>query len=170
MGILCICRFPLVLSQVGFAELKEMADDRANIGVIIIAGSIIDQWSEKYLLTNHQDANCRPMIGLILSRQLLLVCLYQADFPANIVLPIIGLLVLDRYLGYYRSNNLRSIKARPIFGQSFVHRPLIFNIGALVRSSFIDLFLLPQCWIDNQATLDQPIVDLLKLRQIPILL
>ena len=36
------------------------------------------------------------MIGLILSRQLL-ICLYRADVSANIVLPIIGLLVLDGY-------------------------------------------------------------------------
>ena len=49
---------------VRFAELKETANDRANIGVIIIV--------------------YRPMIGLIFSRQLL-VFLYRADVLANIV-------------------------------------------------------------------------------------
>ena len=81
-------------SQVGFAELKETADDRANIGGTIIAAPIIGQQSAQCILTDHQDAVYRPMIGLILSRQLL-VCLYRADVLANIVSPIIGLLVLD---------------------------------------------------------------------------
>ena len=102
--------------------------------------------------TNHQDANCRPMIGLILSREFL-VCLYRADVPAKIFLPIIGLLVLDRCLGYYRFTNLRFIKARPILSLSFIHRLLIFNIAALVGPSFIDQSSLPQYWTDNQATL-----------------
>ena len=51
------------------------------------------------LLSVHQSyinrssgTDCRPMIGLILSRQLL-VRLYQADVPDNIVSPIIGLLI-----------------------------------------------------------------------------
>ena len=108
------------------------------------------------------------MIGLIFLHQLL-VCLYRADVPANIVWFCLDLLVLDRCLGYYRSTNLRFIKARPILSLSFTHQPLIFNIGALVGLSFIDQSLLLQCWTDNQATRDQPIFNLLKLRSIPIL-
>ena len=92
-------------------------------------------------------------------------CRLSTDDRANIVSPIIGLLVLDRGLGYYRSTNLRFIKARPILSLSFIHRLLIFNIVA----SFIARSLLPEYLTDNQATLDQPIFDLLKLRQIPIL-
>ena len=107
------------------------------------------------------------MIGLILSRQLL-VCLYRADVPANIVLPIISLLILNLCFGYYRSTNLRSVKARPILSLLFIHRPLIFNIGALVGPSFIDRSLLPQYLTDNRAPLDQLTFDLLKLKQIPI--
>ena len=83
--------------------------------------------------------------------------------PANTVSPIIGLLLLDRCLGYYRSTNLWFIKARPILSMSFIHQPWIFNIGALVWLSF-DRTLLSQCWTDNQATLNQPIFNLLKLR------
>ena len=121
----------------------------------------------QYILTDHQGANCRPMIGLILPRQLL-VCLYRADVSANIVSPIIGLLVLDRCFGYYPSTNLKLIKARPILNLSFIHRPLIFNVSALVGPLFIDRSLLTRCWTDNQATLDQPIFDLLRLKQIQI--
>ena len=44
---------------------------------------------------------------------------------------------------------------------SFIHRPLIFNIGALIGPSFVDRFLLSQYWTDNKATLDEPIFDLL---------
>ena len=58
-------------SQVGFAELKEMADNRANIGDTIIGAPIVGQQLAQYILTDHQDADCRqPMIRLILSRQL----------------------------------------------------------------------------------------------------
>ena len=64
-------------------------------------------------LTDHQGANCRPMIAFIVLRQLL-VWSYRADVPTNIVSSIMGLLVLDGLLYYYRSTNLRFIKARPI--------------------------------------------------------
>ena len=107
------------------------------------------------------------MIALILSRQLL-VCLYRADVPANIVSPIIGLLVLDRCLSYYWSINLRFIKARPILSLSFIYRFLIFNIGALLEPSFIDWSLLIPYWTDNQTILHQPIFNMLKLRRIPV--
>ena len=70
------------------------------------------------------------MIGLILSHQLL-VCLYRADVPANIVSPIIGLLL--------------SFIHQPLIFLSFIHQPLIFNIAALVGPSFIDQSLLSQC-------------------------
>ena len=103
-----------------------------------------------------------PMIRFILSRQLL-VCLYRADVPANIVSPIISLRALYRCLGYYRSTNLWFIKARPTMSLSFIHQPLMFNIGALVGPSFIDQSLLSQCSTDNQANLDQPIFNFLKL-------
>ena len=56
-------------SQVGFAELKETADDRANIGGTIISAPIVGQELGKYILTDHQDADCRPIFRLILSRQ-----------------------------------------------------------------------------------------------------
>ena len=56
-----------------------------------------NRWSLNFctecILTDHQDVDCRPIIGLILLRQLL-VCLHRADVPTNIVLLIIGLLVL----------------------------------------------------------------------------
>ena len=133
----------LPISQVGFAELKGMTDDRANIGGSIIVAPIIGESSAQYILTDHQDADWSPMIGLILSRQLL-ICLYQADVPTNIVSPIPGLLVLDRCLGYYRSTNLWFIKARLILSLSFIHQPWIFNIAALVWLSF-DRTLLSQC-------------------------
>ena len=113
-------------------------------------------WSGQYRWYYYRCANYRPIVGII--------CLYRADVPANIVSPIIGLLVLDRCLGYYRSTNLRFIKARPTLSLSMIHQPLIFNIGALVGPSFIDQSLLSQCWTDNQATLDQPIFNFLKLR------
>ena len=57
-------------TQVGFAELKETADDRANIGGTIIGAPIVGQQLAQYILTDHRDADCRPMIRLILSRQL----------------------------------------------------------------------------------------------------
>ena len=94
-------------TQVGFAESKETANDQANIDGTIIGVPIIGQ----LIVTDHQSVDCRPMIGLILSRQLL-VCLYRADVPTNSVSPIIGLLVLDRFFGYYRSTNLWFTKAR----------------------------------------------------------
>ena len=125
-------------SEVGFAELKETADDRANIG----APSVGQQFAQ-YILTDHQDADSRRMIRLILSRQLQ-ASLYRADVPANIVSLIIGSLALDRCLGYHRSTNLRFIKARPILSLSFIYRPLIFDICALVWPSFIDRYLLLQ--------------------------
>ena len=51
-------------TQVGFAELKETAGDRVNIGGTIIGAPIVDQKSAQYILTNHQDADRKPMIGL----------------------------------------------------------------------------------------------------------
>ena len=45
-------------AQVGFAELKETADDRANIGGTIIGASIVGQQLTQYTLTDHQDADC----------------------------------------------------------------------------------------------------------------
>ena len=125
-------------SQAGFAELKETADNRANIGA-----PIVDQQLTQYILTDHQDADCRPMIRLILSRQLQ-ACLHRADVPANIVSPCVSLLALDRCLGYYRSTYLRFIKARPILSLSFIYRPLIFDIRALVEPPFIDRSSFPQ--------------------------
>ena len=60
-----------IVSQVfGFAQLKEMADDRVNIGGTIIGAPIVDQQLAQYILTDHQDADCKPMIRLILLRQL----------------------------------------------------------------------------------------------------
>ena len=156
------------LSQVEFAESKETADDRANIDGTVIGAPIVGQYSAQYYIwSDHQNADCTPMIGLVLSRQLL-VCLSGRYVPANIVSSIIGLLVFDRCLGYYRSTNLRFIKASPILSLSFIHRPSIFNISALVELSFIDWSLFVQRWTDNQVTLYQPIFDLLKWRKIPI--
>ena len=57
-------------SQVGFSELKETADNRANIGGTIIGAPIVGQQLAQYILTDHHDADCKPMIRLILSRQL----------------------------------------------------------------------------------------------------
>ena len=57
-------------SQLGFAELKKKADDQANIGGTIIGAPIVGQQLAQYILTDYQYADCRPMIGLILSRQL----------------------------------------------------------------------------------------------------
>ena len=130
-------------TQAGFAELKETADNRANIGGTIIGAPIVGQQLAQYILTDHQDADCRPMIRLILSRQLQ-ACLHRADVPANIVSPIIGLLALDRCLGYYRFSNLRFIEARPILSLSFIYRLLIFDIRALVGPSFIGRSSFPQ--------------------------
>ena len=96
------------ITQVGFADLKETADDRATIGGTIIGAPIVGQQMAQYILTDHQDADCRPMIRLILSRQLY-ACLHRADVPANIVSPIIRLLALHRCLGYNRSTNLQFI-------------------------------------------------------------
>ena len=58
------------MTQLGFAELKETADYRANIGGTIIGAPIVGQQLAQHILTDHQDADCRPMIRLILSRQL----------------------------------------------------------------------------------------------------
>ena len=57
------------VTQVEFAELKETADDRANIGGTIIGAPIVGQQLAEYILTDHQDADRKPMIRLILSRQ-----------------------------------------------------------------------------------------------------
>ena len=116
--------------------------DRANIGGTIIGAPIVGQQLVQYILTDHPDADCRPMIRLILSRQLR-ASLHRADVPANIVSPIISLLTLDRCLSYNRSINLRFIKARPILSLSFIYQPLIFDIHASVGPSFIDRSLLP---------------------------
>ena len=59
-----------VLTQVGFAELKETADDQANIGGTIIGAPIVGQQLAQYILTDNQDANYRPMIRLILLHRL----------------------------------------------------------------------------------------------------
>ena len=58
------------ISQVGFAELKETADDRADIGGTIVGAPIVGQQLAQYILSDHQDADCRRMIRLISSRQL----------------------------------------------------------------------------------------------------
>ena len=55
-------------SEVGFAELKETADDRANIGRTIIGAPIVGQQLAQSILTDHQDADSRPMNRLIFSR------------------------------------------------------------------------------------------------------
>ena len=61
----------MTTTQVVFTELKEAADDRANIGgTIIIGAPIVGQQLAQYILTDHQDADSRPMIMLILSGQL----------------------------------------------------------------------------------------------------
>ena len=52
------------VSQVGFSELKETAYDRANIGAPIVGWQLA-----QYILTDHQDADCGPMIRLMLWRQ-----------------------------------------------------------------------------------------------------
>ena len=57
-------------TQVRFAELKKTDDDRANIGRTIIGARIVGQQLARYILSDHQDADCRPTITLILSRQL----------------------------------------------------------------------------------------------------
>ena len=59
-----------VAFQVGFAELKETADDQANIGATIIGAPIVGQQLAEYILTDHQDAECRPMIRLIPCRKI----------------------------------------------------------------------------------------------------
>ena len=46
------------LSQVRFAELKETADDRANIGGIIIDAPIVGQQLAQYLYINW-SSECR---------------------------------------------------------------------------------------------------------------
>ena len=58
-----------VRTQVGFAELKKTADDRTNIGGTIIGAPIVGQQLAQYILTDHQDAVCTPMIRFILSHQ-----------------------------------------------------------------------------------------------------
>ena len=62
--------YTLYTSEVRFAELKKTVDDRANIGGTIIGAPIVGQQLARYVLSDHQDVDCRPMIGLILSRQL----------------------------------------------------------------------------------------------------
>ena len=42
-----------ILTQVGFAELKETTDDRANIGGTIIGAPIVGQQLAQYILTDH---------------------------------------------------------------------------------------------------------------------
>ena len=96
----------LLLSQVGFAELKETTDDRANIGGTTFSAPIVGQQLAQYILTNHQDADCRPIIRLycrancrladigpmfrlILLRQSL-VCLHWTDVWVTIDPPIYG--------------------------------------------------------------------------------
>ena len=66
----CIVLLIKCTSQVGFAELKKTANDRANISGTIIGAPIVGQQLDQYILTDQQDADCRPMITLILSRQL----------------------------------------------------------------------------------------------------
>ena len=60
-----------ISTQVKFAELKETADNRANYyRATIIGAPIVGQELAQYILTDHQDADCGPMIRLILLRQL----------------------------------------------------------------------------------------------------
>ena len=60
--------FPSLTTQVGFAELKETADDRANIGDTIIGTPIVDQNLAQYILTDHQKAYIvTPIVGLLTS-------------------------------------------------------------------------------------------------------
>ena len=70
-GLGRLCSFLRIFgsrTQVGFAELKETADDWANIGGTIIGAPIVGQQLAQYILTDHQDADCRPMIRVILWR------------------------------------------------------------------------------------------------------
>ena len=75
-NIAVICRlfnsnFRYVYTQVGFAELKETTDGRADVSGTIIGAPIVGKQLAQYsILTDHQDADCRPMIRLILSRGL----------------------------------------------------------------------------------------------------
>ena len=54
------CRFisslsiVIVTTQVGFAELKETADDRTNIGGTIIGAPIVGQQLAQYIVTDQQ--------------------------------------------------------------------------------------------------------------------
>ena len=96
-----------MVSQVGFAGLKETADGRANIGGTIIGAPIAGQQLAQYILIKiirmptvgrlsglYCRANCRlayigPMFRLILFRQSL-VCLHWTDVWVTIDLPIYG--------------------------------------------------------------------------------
>ena len=75
MTIQCRINCQSTTTQLGFAELKKTADDRANIGVTVIGAPIVSQQLAQYILTDHQDADCRPMIRRILSRQSLVCCI-----------------------------------------------------------------------------------------------
>ena len=50
-------------TQVGFAELKETADYRANIGGTIIGAPIVGQQLAIYILTDRQDVDYRSNIN-----------------------------------------------------------------------------------------------------------
>ena len=67
--------------QVGFAELKKTADNRANIGGTIIGAPIV-----------------RPIVGTIYINRSL-GCRLQADDETYIVAPIVGLFTLGRSSG-----------------------------------------------------------------------
>ena len=115
-------------SQVGFAELKETDDDRANIGGII-GTQIVGQQLAQCILTDHQDVDCRPMIGFI------------------IVAPIVSLFTSGRCSGYYCFANHWYACIGPMFNKRLIkviYRPLIPDIRALVGPAFIDRSLLPQ--------------------------
>ena len=50
------------------AQLKETTDDRANIGGTITGAPIAGQQLAQYILIDHRDADCRPVIRLIFLR------------------------------------------------------------------------------------------------------
>ena len=72
----------LQISQIEFAELKEAADDRANIGGTIIGAPIVGQQLAQYMYINRSSE-----------------CWLYADDQAYIVAPIVGLLTSGRCSG-----------------------------------------------------------------------
>ena len=76
-------------TQVGFAELKQTADDRANISVTIIDAPIVGRWSGLYCRANCWFAYIGQVFWLILFRQSL-VYSYWTDVWVTIDQPIYG--------------------------------------------------------------------------------